>query len=146
MLPLPAQQLDQVVIVLDIGGLAAPPLPEHELVVEGFVPGGKAAAVHVDALFAAFAAAEDDAVSPAEIAVLHNVEPPVGAEDDAGIHAALLREAPLPVDLEILGVHGGAVEILRRDAVRRRGFPARVGRGGKARIAEIGCVVNRQSE
>ena len=96
----------------------------------------------VHALLSPLGAAEDDAVARAEVAVFHDVEPPVRAEDDAGIHAALFGETPLAVDFEILRVHGGAVIALGGDAVHWRGRGDGVGR--VLQRGEVRRVILRQ--
>ena len=114
------EQLEQVVVVPGVGSLAAPALAEHELVVQILALRRKAVAVHVNALLGLLAAAQDHFISLFQVAVLHHRQVAVVTDHHTGIHAALLRQHPFPIDLEILRVHGGAVVIFRRHTVHFR--------------------------
>ena len=143
MLPLVAQQRRQIVVVLGVGGLAAAALAEHELVVVGALLRHEAGAVQIDTLLAPLGTAQQHPVARPDVAGLHGVQAAVGTQDDTGVHAALLRQAPLAVDLAVLRVHGGAVEIVGHHAVALRCLPPGVRRGGKTGLGKIGMMIFR---
>ena len=145
MVTLVAQQRRQLVVILGVGRFAAASLTEHELVVIfRFLLRREAIAVQVDALLAPLGAAQQHPVALLEIPGLHRVQTAIRPQNDAGIHAAFLRQTPLAVDLAVLRVHGGAVEILGGYAVPLRRLPPGVRRGGKAGLGKIGMVVHGQ--
>ena len=102
----------------------------------------EAGAVHIDSLFAALCASQDHLVAFADIAVFHHGQVAVVADYHAGIHAALLRQDPLPVDLDIFGVHGGAVVVVRRHSVLLRHGICDVGRVYKLCFSEVWRVID----
>ena len=116
-LSLIAQKLKQVVVVPGVGGLSAAPLAEDKLVGILILPFLEAAGMEVDPLLAVLAPPEDDLVASLEVPVLHHRQAAVVTEDDAGVHAALLGQEPLPIYFEIFGIHGCAVKIFRGDPV-----------------------------
>ena len=122
------QQLHQPVIILGIGGLAAAALPEHELILQRLAVLGEAVAVHINAVLAVLGAAQDHPLALFQVAALHHGQVSVVLQHHAAVHAALLRQGPAAVDLEIFGIHGRAVVFLRSHAVLFHRLPAGVRR------------------
>ena len=146
LLALGPEQLDQPVVVAGVGGLAAAALAEDELVAARGRALVEAVGVKKDALLPSLRAAEDHAVAAAQVAVFHHRERAVVPEHDARIHAAALGQPPLSVDLEIFGIHRGAVEALRRDAVPLDGRPGGVGRVFQLGRRKVRRVIGREHE
>ena len=138
------QKLDQPVVVLGIGRLAAAALAEHELIVQRLTRLLKAVAVHVNAVLRVFRAAKHHMVARLQIAVFDDGKRLVGADDDAGVHAALLCQTPFAFDLKILRIHGGAVVALGRNAVALDHSPRRVGRAAEQLLCKIRRVIFRE--
>lgn len=141
MLLLVPQQFKEPVIISGVGRLAAPALAEDELIVHVLVRGLETGAMHIDPFFTALRAPQDHLVALADVAVLHHGQVAVITDHHAGIHTALLRQDPFPVDLEVLGVHGGAVVVVRRHAVLLRCGKGDVGRVHELRLGKIGRVI-----
>ena len=132
-----AQQADEPVIIPGVRGLPAAALAEDELVP---LPGGpvpEAGGVEVYALPAVLAAADYDPVPLFKVPALHHREAAVGVPDYAAVHAALLRQTPAALQLHVLRVHGGAVEILRGHPVLFHRLKGGVGCGEKLRAGKI---------
>ena len=136
-----AQQLHQPVIVLGIGGLPAAALAEHELILQRLAVLGEAIAVHINAVLAVLGAAQHDPLPLLQVAALHHGEGAVVLQHHAAVHAALLGQGPLAVDLEIFGVHGRAVVFLRSHAVLLCRLPAGIGSVQQGGLGKVGVVI-----
>ena len=132
---------DTDVVVLGIGGLAAAALTEDKLILE---TGGlvlKAVAVHVDAVLTLLGAAQQDLVALLDVAVFHNGDVAVVAEDHAGVHTALLSHVPLTVYLEVFGENAQCMILLGSHAVKGCGNQDAVWSIGKLFPGKIRCGV-----
>lgn len=116
MFPLVFQQFVQLVIILGKGGFTGTPGAENKLIrfFAGFLEAG---GVEVDTFLTVFSAAQDHLVPLADIPVFHYIQAPVLPENHRAVHPAFFRQKPFAVNLEILGIHGGAVVIVGGYAV-----------------------------
>ena len=137
-----AQQLHEMIIVSGIGRLAAPALPEDELIVMRLFGIFKPLCVEINPVCALLCPAQDDAVALLEVPVFHHVEPAVLPPDDACVHAALSGQAPYALQLKILRVHGCAVEALGGHTILWRVSPTSVRRVFELQRIKIGFAVN----
>ena len=131
------QKVHEPVVVVGEAGLAVAAAAEGEHVLGAlFFVARKAVRVHVDAFGGVFGAPCDHQIAFADVAELddlHLAVPP----DCHRVHAGVLRQMPLPADLEILRVDGRGVEILRRCLGAGRLFQPAVGRVRKRFLRKI---------
>ena len=131
------EQLEEAVIVPGVGSLAAAALTEDELIVIVIVGAPEAGAVKVDAFLCVLRAPNDHLVSDLQVTVFYDPEFSVFPQHHTGVHAALFREEPGTVDLEIFRVHGSAVVVLRSNAPDGHFLPGGVRRFGKFRLCKV---------
>ena len=142
MLPFMPKQGVQTVVILGKRRLARTTRAERELIRKRLVRFMEAVRVEKHALVSVLAAAERNAVARAQIPLLHNIQHAGISEHNGAVHAAFLRKPPLPVDLDILRVHGRAVIAVRRYAVHIADRKGGVRCVRKAFFRKIGRPVN----
>ena len=148
------QQLVELVVLAGERRLARAPQAEGEVV--GVAPcvgqlafavrrGVEPGRVDVDALLSRLGAPAHDGISRADVAELAHEDASVLADGNA-VHAAVFREQPCAVDLEVLGVDAHRVVAFWRHAVFRRRQQHGVGRAGQRLAVEVGSGVGVQCE
>ena len=107
------QKLKQLIVIACVRSFTASSLTEHKLIFQSMLFICKTITVHINTIFTFFCSSQDHLIPFFNISCFHNIQSSVFAQNNAGIHAALLCQFPLTINLKIFRIHRGTMIIFR---------------------------------